>query len=398
MTEVFSHLTENQLDELIGRYKAKEKPSILISEYKLNLLPKQLYWHLPAEVLEENCNFCHANLIRNIRSQHAQAFIRTPAYCPNCRHTEDESCSCKNCRTSRWDDDETEDVSKQEFVDNIINQAAKIKINLEDLNLTDKLYLGILLREGVSEDFTYINPIENFYNPLALSNEFINEIIIRLKAINAIFFHPSNASEFIEITDYNNGNYTYNPYKMKWLLNVKSEELDNVAFIESTLNPKDLNDSQFHEALQLWKKIALYESIEYFKYNVKSYFGIDYEIGAKTKTILKELTNDYSVAQIYGIINKSIIKALKFRAENETSRKRASKTIIGYIQSSGEKAKKKNKVLKKASRIKACPESALSKFFFERIIKIGYEGFSEVPSISKLQNKQPIATVDGSIK
>jgi hypothetical protein len=81
------------------------------------------------------------------------------------------------------------------------------------------------------------------------------------------------------------------------------------------------------------------------------------------------------------------MKAVILRAAGEVSRKGAVNTIPGYVERIGERAKIKNRDLKKHKRVKACPESALSKFFFERVIKIGTEGFSEVPNINKIKSK-----------
>lgn len=210
-------------------------------------------------------------------------------------------------------------------------------------------------------------------------------MIDRLKEINAIVIHPSTDSEFIEIVDYENGSFRYYPYKVKWGLNVKSDGFSKVSLIELIINPLDLEQLNYDEAIQLWKKIALYESIEYFIYSVENILGIDYEIGDRTKTVLNDLINDYSVAQIYGILYKATNNALRFQAEKGVTSKHASNTIIGNAQSFGERAKINNWVLQKYNRIKDCPESALSKFFFERVIKVGFNGFSEVPNLNSIR-------------
>jgi len=63
---------------------------------------------------------------------------------------------------------------------------------------------------------------------------------------------------------------------------------------------------------------------------------------------------------------------------------RISNTIVGNAQSFAERARINKWELQKYNRIKDCPQSALSRFFFERIIKIGFDGFNEIPSLNRI--------------
>lgn len=384
MNDKLSHLSEKEIQELIERYYNKEKVSDLISEYNIKLRPSQLVNNFPPEVLETKCIYCDINLIKSRVSRDYQSWKTIPKYCPNCGHEDGSFCSCKNCKAIEWHQKDRERQEKQDFIDIWLNHEGKEKVELSELSFTDRVYLGALLREGISEDYNYIKSIENFISPLTPTYEFRSEIIDRLNEINAIVIHQSTDSEFIEIVDYEDGNYRYYPYKVKWALNVKSNDLNKVPLIESIINPSDLEEDSFEEAFLLWKKIALYESIEYFEHSVNNILGIDYKIGDKTRTVLNDLTNDYSVSQIYGMLYKSTNNALRFQAENGVSMKHASNTIVGNAQSYGERARINNWDLQKYNRIKNCPQSALSRFFFERIIKIGFDGFNEIPDLKKI--------------
>ncbi|MHC2992707.1 hypothetical protein OB13_14365, partial [Pontibacter sp. HJ8] len=131
----------------------------------------------------------------------------------------------------------------------------------------------------------------------------------------------------------------------------------------------------------------LNEVIEYFDHSVNNILGVDYSIGDKTLTVFNDLLRDYSVSQIYGIIYRSVNNALRFRVEKGATLKHAANTIIGNAQNYAERAKVNNWDLSKYKRIEDCPESALSKFFFERILRIGYNGFNEVPNIEILRKE-----------
>lgn len=277
-------------------------------------------------------------------------------------------------------------TGKQGLVKVLLLQKELQKINWEDLSLTDKIFIGALLREGISENYDFIKPIVGFINPFAPTHEFSSEIFIRLSVIMAIMVDPDTDPESIEINEVHSGVYRSYGYRVKWKLNIICEELDKTELIEFITNPTDLDYSEYDDILVLWKKIALYESIEYFRYMINRYLSVDYKIGNKTKRVLNDLINHYSVAQIYGIIKKAVMKAVIVYARGVESRKHAVNSITDYVESIGEKEKTKKRALKKHNRVKVCPESALSKFFFDRVIKIGSEGFSEVPNIDKIKS------------
>jgi len=384
MSTKLSHLSEKQIQKLIERYYDNEKVSDLISEYDIKLRPNQLVKEFPPEILDTECIYCEVNLIKPRISRDSQSWKEIPEFCTNCGHDNSGICSCKNCQLLETYRQENENQEKQDFIDIWLNYEEEEKIELDTLSFIDKVYLGALLREGISEDYNYINSIESFITPLTPTYELRSEIINRLSEIDAIVIHKNTDSEFIEILDYDEGKYRYYPYKVKWNLNIKSNKLSKVELIESIINPNDIEKENYEEALVLWKKIALYESIEYFEYSVNNILGIDYNIGDKTRTVLNDLTKDYSVSQIYGILYKSTNNALRFQAERGVSMKHASNTIVGNAQSFAERARINKWDLQKYNRIKGCPQSSLSKFFFERIIKIGFDGFNEIPILSKI--------------
>lgn len=388
MSEKLSHLSSEQIVTLINRYYSNEKIANLIEEYNLKLMPSELVRNFPPEILNSQCIYCDKNLIRPRISREYSRLKKPCEYCPHCGHQSNGLCSCINCKEQERIKMETEKQSKQNFLDTLMAIDEETNIDFQSLAFSDKVYLGAILREGISEDYNYIKPFKNFINLICPTNEFRLEIVNRLIEINAIVIHPNTDSKFIEIIDYENGEYRYYSHEVKWVLNIKNGNLNKVQLIESFINPNEWIFER-EEALALWKKISLYESIEYFQYSTKNVLSIDYSIGDKTKTVLNDLINDYSVSQIYGILYQSTNKALRFQAEKRVSTKYAANTIIGTAQSIGDRAKINKWHLQKYSRIKNCPESALSKFFFERIIKIGCDGFNEKPDIKRIPSLQP---------
>lgn len=388
MSNKLSHLTEEELNNLIERYYNKEKVSDLIKEFNISLRPSQLVKHFPPETTKTKCEYCGVNLIKPRRSRDYYSWNdNEEGVCPVCGHENTSFCSCPNCTEIEVLKQEKQRQEKQEILDILLFIDEDKKIDFNSLTFIEKVYLGAFLREGISEDYNYIKPISDFINPLAPTTEFQSEIIHHLVDKNIILIHPSTDSEFIEIIDEDKGEFRYYPYEVKWYLNIKKENTNKVPLIESIINPKKIESENIEDAFLLWKKIALNETLEYFTHSINNILGIKYNVGDKTINVFKDLLNDYSVSQIYGIIYKSTNNALRFQAERGVSRKHSANTIIGNAQSYGERAKVNKWELIKYNRIKECPESALSKFFFERIIKIGYNGFNEIPKKEMIKIK-----------
>jgi hypothetical protein len=380
MNSNLSHLTSEELYELIKRYYNNEKITDLKREYNFTLSSNQLVRFFPPEVFDIKCKYCDTNLTRSRRPRDYSYSNRIAPSCPECGHEDSFSCKCSNCLKAEIRKIEKLRLEKKEKLNLLLQIDTERSINIEELNFIQKIYLGAFLREGISEDFTLIKAVTAFINPLAPTDEFQSEILNTLIDNRIIVIHPDSDPNHFQTYYLGSDGMGYFRNKVNWYLNVKKDGMDRISLIESIIAPGVLKEDDYEDAFQLWKKIALYESLEYFKYHVYNVFSVDYKIGTKTISVIGDLLNDFSVSQIYGIIYYSINRALRFQAENDhVLKSHAANTIIGHAQSYGERALAKKYTMNKYNRIKECPESALSKFFFERVLKISYDGFNEKP-------------------
>ncbi len=385
MDERLAHLTKRQIDELIARYYNNEKPKLLIEEYKINVKPSQLVKLFPPRITDEICPYCNINLVIK-RTTRLYSWSKETPTCPSCGHESNGFCWCRNCKEKEQIRIQKERQDKQELMNSLLQIKEEDKVEFESLSFEERIYLGAFLREGISEDFNYIKPIETFINPLAPTNDYTNEILALLREKRLIVIHPSSDSEYFEDIDIEQGRFRFYPFKVKWALNVKKNSLNKVPLVEALMNPDNIIDSE--ASYHLWRKIALHEALEYFYHSLNNILGVEYSPGEKTISVLNDLINDYSVSQIYTIIYRSTNNALRFQAEREVSRKHAANTIIGNAQSFAERAKINKWDVQRYNRLKELPESALSKFFFERILKIGFAGFNERPRLIPQTNNE----------
>ena len=185
MDDRLAHLSKVQIEELIERYYNKEKVKTLIEEYEIDAKPSQLIKLFPPKVSDEICPYCDINLVIKRNSRDYYWGDKTPK-CPECGHENSGFCWCSNCREREQLRAQNERQEKQALLDSILYIEEENKVDFDDLSFEEKIYLGAFLREGISEDFNYIRPIESFINPLAPTHDYTSEIldILRKKKVD----------------------------------------------------------------------------------------------------------------------------------------------------------------------------------------------------------------------
>ena len=284
-------------------------------------------------------------------------------------------CTCKNCNDKRQTDAKNRDKDRRDALRNILDVRQNVQVEFSELNFNEKVYLGALLRARISEDYNVIHCIEDLYIPLAPTLNFTYEILEILLKKKVILIHPESD---LEAFTFKSDGIHFDHLKVDYFLNVSIEDKSKVEIVEEILNYK--SDFDLNEALNMWRKIALNESLEYLLYKINEVLRTEYTVGHKTISVLKEILSNFSVAQTYSIIYKATANSLMIQAERGTYRKHTANMIIGNCQSYAERAKLNGWNLSNYYRINELPESALSKFFYEQVIKIGHKGFYNPPN------------------
>lgn len=267
---------------------------------------------------------------------------------------------------------------KKALINKTYNTSKYKKANIESLSFTQRVYLGALLRLAVSEDKKYIKPLETLNGELAPTLKYSKEIIETLYLSRIMLVSTESPMEaFFESSEEDKFPNLYYINKVIHALNVDFDD-GTVEHIEKIMNPGKINDEDKEEALKIWKEIALEECLEYLYYQMDK-VNFDFSAGEKTVRILKELLEHFSVAQIYGIIYKSIAKATRYYQETNVTNKQAANSVIGHCQKYGERALIENWNLVKYHRAYDLPQSMISEFFFNLVINIGNLGFEIAP-------------------
>jgi hypothetical protein len=373
-----AHLTPEEIDEVIKLYYSGKKVSEIAEAFNIRLSHNELSSLLPPiVVIEEECPYCSLPLWKD-RSSRSWSIEKDP-YCPNCMHTASPHCNCINCRTERERLTALEEERKRKILSEIVRLENYEPVEYQDLTLTQRTYTGAVLRAGFSEDMSVIKPFDSFDEPLSPTKELDREIFDALTKSEILKISPeSPITAFAEVED--DGNFTYYIYKVYLHLNLTSSETDRLWIIDRLINPPKHNESDVDKVLMLWRKIALSECIQYLLYNMDQ-VGFDFNPGKKTNLVFEDLLLKFSTSQIFGIIWSGVTHASRYFQEGNVSRKQAANSVITNCQRYGEKAILNKWDLKEFNRVKECPQTSLSKIFYNRVLGIGDSGFYEIPRI-----------------
>lgn len=386
--EKLRHLTMLQIESLMNKYYNGVKASDIIKEYNIDTTSSKLYTLFPPIICEDIiCPVCNEPMYKERDSKSSYSWNKKKPFCAICGHTDEIICKCNYCIAER---EKVRKLNEERKVRILQEKREKIKkvydlnivpVNYSELNFREKVFLGALLRTSLSEDMEVILPLNDAERELAPTIGYIKEILSYLIGRGVISvdsnssidaFLDSNEEKDIEFPN------VYYITMVKYRINiVGDEEIKNI--LSKIINPKSFSDADKEDALNIWKEIALEECIEYFEYQMKS-VRFDFNIGEKTIAIFKDLLENFSVSQIYGIIYKSVANATKYYQESSVSKKQAANSVIGGCQRYAERTMINNWELAKYSRIKELPQSMISEFFFDRVIGVGSLGFNMPPS------------------
>lgn len=98
LNSAISHLTEEEITELINQYYAGEKVKELIEQYNLNILTSKLVSIFPLVKVNIDCEFCKVPMTTKLNSKSSyEQLSRKDIICPKCQHLQNKLCKCIKC-------------------------------------------------------------------------------------------------------------------------------------------------------------------------------------------------------------------------------------------------------------------------------------------------------------
>jgi hypothetical protein len=383
------HLSHEDIERLIQRYFNGESVTKLLKEYNIKITASQLYTVFPPMISGEECTNCGSNMVYPWGSKTwGDNPRKQQIYCNECGHIKSSACSCDACKLAKKLAREAE-IEKQKQL--LANKIEIIKAHFaednwelfaeEDLSLEDQVFLSVILRGALAENTEYIEPLQTKLGKLAPSIDFEVEMIKHLEAREIIIPHVSSDPSAFELKE-DGDTVSYKIFGVKYRINIQPSDLDYDAMIKRLMYPNPENFKEDKEfCLEMWKKIALNESLQYLLYQMKK-VGYSFNPGEKTIRVFENLLEHFSVSQIYGIIYRAVANSTKRYQSGEVTKIHAQNSVISSCEGHGERALAQGWKLSHYSRLRDLPEPIISKVFFTSILQIAELGFSEKPTIN----------------
>ena len=224
----------------------------------------------------------------------------------------------------------------------------------ETLDFDVKVFLGSLVANAISEDFSKVDGGNLRDFKLYPNSSEIDRIL------SVLGIEDKGACELIYGFD--------EEVAKKLLLPVKR--------LESSIEDQN----------KLWKKIILDEARELLEFQMFE-SGFELKQVEVVDEILSDLLQDYSLGQVYHLIYNAVNSACRFYTKNNI-RQYAANTVIYNCRRSRDKFKANGWTLKPYNRPWECKQSEMSRYFFDSVLQIGEEGFKTRPSIEALMVSQ----------
>lgn len=391
-----SHLTKEQVTDLISRYYGTGRVKDLIAEFNLNVQPGKLYKLFPAQEHPNYlCPNCGTVMVTNAvsKTRHSSLTVND-LYCTYCGHVNNPSklCHCDFCEDSRIAAEERriealqrvheEKQKKLILIKESYNDSANDSRSFESLTFRQKVYLGSICKAMLVENYDCKKQIQPFIeedrtHPLAPNNNLLKLMVSELVANDILIvssYSPLDA--FVDDIDFPNSYYIN---RVWYIVNLEfDKDLDET--FNKILNPTYYDESCKDIAFNMWREIAKAECFNYLSFRLNA-VGFDTEFGKKTNLIIEELLNHFGVSQIYAIIWKEVASASMSYLEKKYNRNHAKNIAINGLERYGEKALANGWELQRYSRSKDVPQSIYSEFFFNKVLKIAELGFDIPPTV-----------------
>lgn len=112
----------------------------------------------------------------------------------------------------------------------------------------------------------------------------------------------------------------------------------------------------------LWRKLALAECLEYLHVSLDDH-GLSKKIGEKTRNVIANALNDFSIGQVYSFIWRAAKDAAAFYVRGQGTKGHAANTVVGAIERSAERAVASGWAVTAYRRDRRIPETPLVHLF-----------------------------------
>jgi hypothetical protein len=251
-------------------------------------------------------------------------------------------------------------------------------LTVDDLSFRQAVYLLALIRFAANEELSIINPYEtNKIQCFSPDYGFDISVLKTLYRSGVTAINPLSDLDSFEFNE--EGGFSFDLTRVAWCF-VLPDGLSHPRYLVEALELKmssgDYINQNHDEVSELVKEISLLECINYLEFVVAEH-QLSFTPGEKTKLILGQVLEKFSVAQAYSFIWRSAKDAAAFYMRAQVNRKHAANTVVSNIQRQYEQAIANNWDVKAFRRNYDRPQSVISQVVFNTCLKTDDGGFSK---------------------
>ena len=392
VAEEIKHLSSNEIEELYQKYLEGEKSSVLIEHYKIDINPNKLIKVLPPKKLDDTlCPYCDMPMFTKRRSKSASSSNISPIECLNCDHKvfsekfgyHRQQCECENCVIIRRQQKFRAEKEKRDKIRDIYDLEHRKPIDYSELSFFNKLILFILFRMQTDEKFEYILSLDDLFRTQSLSptSQMDIECLKELFSCSALLVDPDSR---LEAFDEDEEFKSFDIYKVRWIPNVTFDAVKRAGLNEvyNQIYKELKNGIQPQWEKEIFNtlfRIAREEVLQYVRLKTNE-LNINFSAENKTREVVNQLLQSFSVSEIYYFVKKSVENAHIFYSKGcANNKKHAANTIPNKILSLGERAINEGWNTYKYSRDSRAPRSYISQVFYDFFLQDEDAGFYKSP-------------------
>lgn len=378
MDNPLNHLNDEEKNDLIRRYKRnsnKDTVKLLKKDFRIAHVAKGLNTYFPEKFIDLECRHCSAPLFERHPARPNKDMI---IQCMRCKHLESMECYCDNCKKEKKNNIEEkkrEDIRKRDEYLNSLNT----NVDFGSLSLKEYIYVGALLNGGFTDAFRTMPAIRNLILPLSPTYNFSCEIMCDLYKRSIIVPYSKEDPQVIYPLGQRAG---LDHIGIRWTLTLVHQFDDFDIIVNNLLSPSLNKVYHRNELYRLWIKLSAEECFQFLKYKINTTFSYDIPHNSSVIQSFSKLLEHNSTSQIFYMINHATNNALiDFNKEKYTSHVAANTIISRLVE-----------FLRNPIETqyfpwpKELPRSLLSSYFYNKVLAIGENGFTSIPSEEDISN------------
>lgn len=327
------------------------------------------------------CHGMKPHVLSNYVKQHAYVWLATVC-CMRCEQpyrfgtrgqylerNQYKRTVCTNCR--KVERQTIADAKKSLLVK--MRQSAESKTaDITALDLKSTIYLLATIQALGAETLSSIEPLYD-YPACTLSPDFsYDQTILRYLLDKHLLLISLNTRQ--EAVEFNENDLASISFGMSTfdlaLSQCQITELTSDFFESNAIH----NIRQAPEFIELCKEIQLNECLGFLKAMLEEH-KLSLVPGAKTKQVLTQCLEEFSVAQIYNFIWRAATNAAAYFMRSNISKRQAANSVVGAISRYMEQALANDWDVKSFKRNYSFPQSSLSRIVFNTVLGTDDGGF-----------------------